>query len=69
MARSDTLASKEARARSSKKTQKKIVAAGGWRLAVMLYPPAAAALRAEMARTKESAAAIINGLAEKLAEK
>ena len=68
MANSNSQASKAARAQSMGRAQKKIVAAGGWRLAVMLYPPAASALRAEMARTKKSAAAILNGLAEKLAE-
>lgn len=57
--------SKAARARTAGKTQEQIVAAGGWRLTVMLYPPAAEALRAEMLRTGErSAAAVVNRVIE-----
>lgn len=62
--------SKAARARTACESQKKIVAAGGWRLSVMLYPAAAAALRAEIERQGEaSAAQIINRLLGQLAKK
>lgn len=39
-----------------------VVDAGGWRLTVLLQPATAAQLRAEMARTGESATAVISRL-------
>lgn len=57
------------RVRTAAAHQKEIVAAGGRRLAVLLYPAANAALAAEMARTSESAAAIINRMLESLEKK
>lgn len=66
MTNSNTERSKAARAKSSRETQARIVEAGGWRLSVMLYPKAAAAVRAEMARLDKSAAEIINAVLEKI---
>lgn len=66
--------SKAARARTACESQKKIVEAGGWRLNVMLYPAAAAALRAEIERqgeageAKVSAARAINRMLERWAK-
>ena len=61
--------SRKLRVRAASDHQQKIVASGGRRLAVLLYPPANSALTAEMDQTGESAASVVNRALEGLAQK
>lgn len=62
MANSNTEHSRRLRAATSAQREHDVVAAGGWRLKLLLQPAAAAALRAEMQRTGEPATTIISRL-------
>jgi len=62
MGNSNTTHSRRLRAATAAARSRTIVAAGGWRLTVLLPPGTAAALRAEMARTGETATAVISRL-------
>jgi len=54
--------SRALRAATAAARSRTIVAAGGWRLTVLLPPATAARLRTEMARTGETATAVISRL-------
>lgn len=62
MPNANTPHSRALRAKTAAARTRTVVEAGGWRLALLLQPDAAAALRAEMARTGESATAVISRL-------
>lgn len=62
MGNANTPHSRALRAKTAAARTRTVVEAGGWRLALLLQPDAAAALRAEMARTGESATAVISRL-------
>jgi len=62
MPNANTLHSRALRAATAAYRARDVVDAGGWRLRILLQPDAAARLRAEMARTGESATAVISRL-------
>ena len=62
MPNSNTPHSRALRAATAAARTRDVVDAGGWRLTVLLQPATAAQLRAEMARTGETATAVISRL-------
>lgn len=54
--------SRALRAATAAARSRDVVSAGGWRLTLLLQPAVAARLRAEMARTGDSATAVISRL-------
>lgn len=62
MPNANTEHSRRLRAETADQRAASVIDAGGWRLRVLLQPEPAAALRAEMERTGETATAIISRL-------
>ena len=62
MPNANTPHSRALRAATAAAWTRDVVDAGGWRLTVVLQPAVAAQLRAEMARTGETATAVISRL-------
>mgnify|MGYP000881387764 CR=1 FL=1 len=62
MANAKTEHSKKLRQETADRRAEEVIAAGGWRLRLLLQPDAAQALRDEMTRTGETATAIIGRL-------
>lgn len=62
MANAKTPHSRALRAATAAARSRDVVSAGGWRLTLLLQPDTAARLRAEMARTGETATAVISRL-------
>lgn len=62
MANSDAEHSRRLRQDTAARRAKAIISAGGWQLKLLLQPDAAHALRDEMARTGETATAVISRL-------
>lgn len=62
MTNAQTPHSRALRAATAAARTRDVVSAGGWRLHLLLQPATAAALRAEMARTGETATSVISRL-------
>lgn len=62
MANAKTPHSRRLRAATAAAHSRSVVEAGGWRITLLLQPATAVRLRAEMARTGETATAIISRL-------
>jgi len=65
MPNSNTPHSRRLRAATAAARSRDVVSAGGWRIPLLLQPATAARLRAEMARTGETATAVISRLLAK----
>jgi hypothetical protein len=69
MGNSNSEHSKRLRQETARAREKEVIAAGGWRLTLLLSPEVAAILRAEIARTAGTATGIVSELIRSLKDR